>query len=68
MRPTVATARSALGVQRSFESNRLAREFEAQGYEAALPSAGRLSNGTASTTATAGGSDEEQLSQKGVAA
>jgi hypothetical protein len=68
MRPPVATARPALGAQRCFECNRLAEEFQAQSYEAALPRTGRLPDRKTSLTATEGSSDVEQLCQKGVAA
>ena len=40
MRPAVAQALSPLGVERQFETNRLALDHQARGYEEAFPIAG----------------------------
>jgi hypothetical protein len=42
MRPAVAPKWSPLGVEREFETNRLALDHQARGYEEVLPSGGRF--------------------------
>ncbi len=67
MRPE--TSSGPLGVQRQFETNRLAKDFQARAYEEVVPVVGRSRTGTAATGRAGAGEEQTKvLSQGGSAA
>jgi hypothetical protein len=69
MGPVASTGPPRPGVERRFETNRLAKDFQARAYEELLPIIRRCPSGTAATAqAEVAGAETEPIQTKGVAA
>jgi hypothetical protein len=69
MEPAAAIGSLRLGVQRQFEANRLAKDFQARAYEQVLPLGGFFPARAVTTDQTGVGLEQPaQVSQGGVAA
>lgn len=69
MEPAAAVTPPRLGVQRQFEVNRVAKDFQARAYELVLLVGGFFSARAATTDQTGAGLEQRAtVSQRGVAA
>lgn len=69
MGPNASTGPPRPGVERRFETNRFAKDFQARAYEELLPIIGCCPSGTAAPAqAEVAGAETERVQREGVAA
>ena len=68
MKTTVGIGPPRLAVQRGFEGNRLAKDFQALAYEQVLPVRQRVSTGAAAAPVEVAAPVNQQVSEEGIAA